>query len=58
MFQQRWFLHPMLNKGFRREVVFSMSAGKKRLFEGLANDDREITKVEGNLSLLRKLSWV
>ena len=47
MFQQRWFLHPMLNKGFRREVVFSMSAGKKRLFEGLANDDREITKVEG-----------
>ena len=47
MFEQRWFLHPMLNKGFRREVVLSVSTRRKRLLEGLVNDDKKITKVGG-----------
>ena len=47
MFEQHWFLHLMLNKGFRCKVVLSVSVGRKRLLEGLVNDDREITKVGG-----------
>ena len=47
MFEQRWFLHPMLSKIFRCKVVLFVFAGRKRLLEGLANDDREITKVGG-----------
>ena len=47
MFEQHWFLHPMLSKRFRREVVLFVSAGRKRLLEGLANVDGEITKVGG-----------
>ena len=35
----------MLSKGFRREVVLFVSVGRKRLVEGLVNDDKEITKV-------------
>ena len=47
MFEQCWLLHPILSKGFRHEVVLFVSVERKRLLEGLANDDREITKVGG-----------
>ena len=47
MFEQCGFLHAVLSKGLRHEVVLPVSTGRKRLLEGLVNDDREIMNAGG-----------